>query len=203
MSSRRSNPAVDRWLLVAAGVVCAALIAGYLDVLVSAGSTHGRRFGSLVDHHGRVFANQPVSRGYKLVAFGYTQCPEICPTTLARVRRILDALGPTAAPLTGLFITLDPVHDTPAALELYTSAFDPRIVGITGEAREVRAFASTYGVYPPDEQPAGMHEVINHSAMLYLLGRDNELLAVYRPVERPDAIAADISGRRQRDSGLE
>ena len=190
---------VDRWLLLAAGVVCAALIAGYVEALVSAGSTNGRRFGSLVDHHGRVFASQAISRGYKLVAFGYTQCPEVCPTTLLKVHRILDALDPTTTQLTGLFVTLDPVHDTPQALELYTSNFDARIVGITGTAGEIRAFASTYGVYPPDEQPAGMRETINHSAMLYLLGRNNEMLAVYRPVLSAEAIASDIAARRQRD----
>lgn len=180
-----------------------ALIAGYLEVLFSAGSTNGHRFGSLVDHHGHVFASQTASRGYKLVAFGFTQCPEVCPTTLAKMHRVLEALGPAAGPLTSLFVTVDPVHDTPSALEAYTSTFDARIVGITGEVGEVRAFASTYGVYPPDEQPAGMGEAISHSAMLYFLGRNNELLAAYRPVLSPESIASDILARRQRDAARE
>jgi protein SCO1/2 len=197
------GPGVDRWLLVAAGVICAALIAGYVDALVSAGSTNGHRFGSLVDHHGRIFASQAISRSYKLVAFGYTQCPDVCPTTLLKVHRVLDALGATANQLTPLFITLDPVHDTPQALEQYTSAFDARIVGITGGAREVRAFASTYGVYPPQEESTEMRETISHSAMLYLLGHDNELLTAYQPVVSPESIASDIARRRRQDRGGE
>jgi len=203
MNPPARRPAVDRWLLITAGVICAALIAGYVDALVSAGSTNGHRFGSLVDHHGRVFASQAVSRGYKLAAFGYTQCPDVCPTTLHKVRRVLDALGTTASQVTPIFITLDPVHDTPQALEQYTSAFDARIVGITGGAREVHAFASTYGVYSPDEEPTGMREAVSHSAMLYLLGRDNELLAAYQPVVSPESIASDIARRRQQDSHRE
>jgi protein SCO1 len=194
------RPGVDRGLLFAAGVVGALLIAGYCEVLFSAGSTNGHRFGSLVDQHGRVFADQAASRGYKLVAFGFTQCPEVCPTTLAKMHRVLEALDPAAKQLTGLFVTVDPTHDTPQALESYTSAFDPRIVGITGRADDVRAFAAAYGVYPPGEQPSGMGEAIGHSAMLYFLGRNNELLAAYRPVVSPDSIAADISARRQRDA---
>jgi protein SCO1 len=194
------RPAVDRGLLFAAGVVCAALIAGYLAVLYSAGSANGHRFGSLVDHHGRPFASQQLSRGYKLVAFGFTQCPEICPTTLVKMHRVLEALGPAASRFTSLFVTVDPLHDTPQALESYTSAFDTRIIGITGEADEVRTFASTYGVYPPGEQPAGMGEAIGHSPMLYFLGRNNELLAAYRPVLSPASIASDISARQRQDA---
>jgi len=184
--------AVDPGLLVAAGVVCTVLIAGYVDALVFSGSPHGHRFGSLVDHHGHAFASLPASRAFKVVAFGYTQCPEICPTTLVKVHRVLDALGPVGNQVTPLFITLDPAHDTPQALELYTAMFDPRIIGITGSTREMRAFASTYGVYPRDEDPTDMHEAISHSSMIYLLGHDNEMLAVYRPALSPQSIASDI-----------
>lgn len=186
------TPVVDRWLLVATAVIGAALIAGYVEALVSAGSAHGHRFGSLVDHYGHAFASEAGSRGFKLVAFGFTQCPDVCPTTLLRMHRVLDALGPNASRVAPLFVTLDPAHDTPQALRLYTSAFDSHIVGITGSAAELRAFASTYGVYPPGEDPAGAHEAISHSPMLYLLGRDNEMLAAYRPVVSPESIASDI-----------
>jgi protein SCO1/2 len=192
MNAAGRTPAVDRWLLVAAGVVGAALIAGYVDALVSAGSTNGHRFGALVDGHGRVFASESASRGYKLVAFGFTQCPDVCPTTLLKMHVVLDALGPIGGRVTPMFVTLDPSHDTPEALQRYTSAFDPRIVGITGGAVELHAFASTYGVYPPGEQPAGMPEAISHSPMLYLLGRDNEMLAAYRPAVSAQSVAADI-----------
>jgi len=190
--------AVDRGLLLAAGVVGAVLLAGYLDAVFSAGSSNGHRFGTLVDQHGQVFARQSASHSLKLVAFGFTQCPEVCPTTLSKMHRVLEALGPTAGSLASLFVTVDPVHDTPAALELYTAMFDTRIVGITGSGDEVRAFASTYGVFPPGEQPAGMGEAIGHSPLLYLLGADNELLAAYRPALSAESIAADISTRQAR-----
>ena len=197
MGSAERKPAVDRGILIVAGLIGAALMVGYVDTLVSAGSTNGHRFGSLVDQDGHVFASEAGSHGYKLVAFGFTQCPGVCPTTLLKVHRVLDALGPNKRPLAPLFVTLDPVHDTPQALQQYTSAFDKRIIGITGDAHEVRAFASTYGVYPPGEEQSGMRETITHSPMLYLLGRDNEMLAAYQPVTGVEAIAQDISQRQQ------
>jgi protein SCO1/2 len=139
-----------------------------------------------------VFAEQPASREFKLVSFGFTECPDVCPTTLVRVHQVLDALGNADVPVTPLFVTLDPARDTPQVLGRYATTFDPRIVGLTGAAGEIRAFASTYGVYPPNEAPPGMGEAINHSAKLYLLGRSNELLAAYQPTQSPVSIAADV-----------
>ena len=197
MGSAERKPSVDRGILIVAGLIGAALTVGYVDTLVSAGSTNGHRFGSLVDQDGHVFATNAASHSYKLVAFGFTQCPDVCPTTLSKVHRVLDTLGTTTRPLTALFVTLDPVHDTPQALQQYTAAFDERIVGLTGDAQEVRAFASTYGVYPPGEEQSEMREAITHSPMLYLLGRDNEMLAAYQPVTGVETIAQDISRRQQ------
>lgn len=198
MNSAEKKSGLDRSLLAIGALIGAALLAGYVDTLVSAGSTNGHRFGSLVDQHGRVFAQDAGSHGYKLVAFGFTQCPDVCPTTLLRMHKVLDALGRTDRQLTPLFVTLDPEHDTPQALEVYTTSFDARIVGITGGAGEVRAFASTYGVYPPGEEQAEMREAISHSPLLYLLGRDNEMLAAYQPTSSADAIAKDIERRSPR-----
>jgi protein SCO1/2 len=180
-------------LLVAGTLV----LGGYLHSLFSAAQVHAATavFGSLVDHKGRVFANEPQARQYKLVAFGYTHCPDVCPVTLLRVHEVLDALGPEDRRVVPLFVTVDPAHDTVEVLAHYAAAFDPRIIGITGSGQELRSFAGAYGVVAQGPAPAGHEALPDHSAMIYLLGPDNTMLGMYAPGEAAKAIAADVVKR--------
>ena len=82
-----------------------------------------------------------------LVFFGYTSCPDICPTTLSEIAAALELLGPDAAKLQPIFITVDPERDTPEVMGRYTGAFDPRIVGLTGSPQQIAAVAAQYGAY--------------------------------------------------------
>jgi protein SCO1/2 len=149
-------------------------------------------FGSLVDHQGRVFANEAQARQYKLVAFGYTHCPDVCPVTLLRVHEVLDALGPEDRRVVPLFVTVDPAHDTVEVLARYAAAFDPRIIG---SGQELRRFASAYGVVAQEPAPAGHEALPDHSAMIYLLGPDNTMLGMYAPGDAARVIAADVRKR--------
>jgi protein SCO1/2 len=171
-------------LLLAVGLLVAGYVYQWTHALrqpVPAG-----QFASLVDHRGQTFAAQAQSRNYKLVVFGYTRCPDVCPTSLLKVHEVLTALAADASRVVPLFVTVDPATDTPEVLARYASAFDPRILGITGNAGELRAFADAYGVMPADSPMPG------HAAMIYLLGPGNARLALYGPDESARFIARDI-----------
>jgi protein SCO1/2 len=176
------------------------VLGGYLYSLISAAHVHAPSagFGSLVDHNGRVFANEPQAHAFKLVAFGYTHCPDVCPITLLRVHEVLNALGSDDRRVVPLFVTVDPTHDTVDVLAHYAAAFDPRIIGLTGSKQDLRTFADAYGVVPQAPAPTGQEELPDHSAMIYLLGPDNTMLGVYAPDDAAKVIAADILRRTER-----
>jgi protein SCO1/2 len=106
-----------------------------------------------------------------LVFFGYTFCPDICPTTLADIANAMDALGPLASRVQPLFITIDPKRDTPAVLKEYTAHFDARILGLTGSNAQIVAVESAYKVYAAERPPEdGKGPVLfDHSGVIYLM----------------------------------
>jgi protein SCO1/2 len=137
---------------------------------------------SLLDHTGtrrtqKDFAGRPV-----LLFFGFTHCPDVCPTTLAAVSRWLQALGPDASRITPLFVTVDPERDTVPVLAGYLKAFDPRIVGLTGSSSEVAHMLRTYRAYARRTETGDFE----HTAAVYLLdsqGALSNLIAFNRPDE--------------------
>jgi len=106
-----------------------------------------------------------------LVFFGYTFCPDICPTTLNEIAAALDRLGPDAAKLQPLFITVDPERDTPGVMGQFTAAFDARIVGLTGSPQQIAAVARKYGAYSAIRNAgAGDKDyLVDHSTYIYLM----------------------------------
>ncbi len=106
-----------------------------------------------------------------LVYFGYTFCPDTCPTTLGEIARALAKLGPEAAKLQVLFITVDPQRDTPKVMASYVRAFDPRIVGLIGAPQQLAAVAKEYGVYYVRRRTgAGADDyLMDHSAYIYVM----------------------------------
>lgn len=107
-----------------------------------------------------------------LVFFGYTSCPDICPTTLYEIAAALEELGPDAAKLQPIFITVDPERDTPEVMGKYTGALDPRIVGLTGSPQQIAAVARGYGAYGARHKTGTGTEdyVVDHSTYLYIMG---------------------------------
>jgi protein SCO1/2 len=106
-----------------------------------------------------------------LVFFGYTSCPDICPTALYEIAAALDELGPEAAKLQPIFITVDPERDTPEVMGKYTGAIDPRIVGLTGSPQQIAAVAREYGAYSARHKTgAGAEDyVVDHSTYIYIM----------------------------------
>ena len=113
-----------------------------------------------------------------LVFFGYTFCPDICPTTLYEIAGALEKLGPDAAKLQPIFITVDPERDTPEVLEQYTGALDRRIVGLTGSPQQIAAVARAYGAYSERHKTgAGAQDyVVDHSTYIYIMDRQGKFV---------------------------
>jgi protein SCO1/2 len=119
---------------------------------------------------GRAVSDGDFQGRFQLIAFGYTYCPDICPTTLVSMAHILKLLGDDAKRVQPIFISVDPERDTPAQLKAYTQFFDARILGLTGSPELVRRTADFFKVrYEKVLVPGAAHYSIDHSAGLYLL----------------------------------
>jgi protein SCO1/2 len=135
---------------------------------------------NLVDGNGRAVTERSFPGKWLLVFFGYTHCPDVCPTTLADLAQALEQLGPAADRLQPLFITVDPERDTPQAMRDYVSPFGKRIVGLTGSAAEIAAVARAYRVYYA-KHPEGADYSMDHSAVLYVMRPDGRLAGFMTP----------------------
>ena len=121
------------------------------------------------DFHGR----------FQLIAFGYTYCPDICPTTLVEMAEVLRQLADQASEVQGIFISVDQERDTPAVLKTYTTFFDPRILGLSGSPALVQRAARNFKVRyakVADSQPGSQFYAVDHSAGLYLLDRQGSFI---------------------------
>ena len=138
-----------------------------------------------------------------LVYFGYTSCPDSCPTTLFVMAETLRALGSDADDLQPLFITLDPQRDTPEVMDAYVRSFDPRIVGLTGEPRAVDAAAQAYGVYVARHEPGpnGRDGLVDHGTAIYLMSPQGRFVRAFDADWPGDRIAATLRALKapQRD----
>ena len=113
-----------------------------------------------------------------LVYFGYTFCPDVCPTVLLNVGQALQSLGPAGARLQPIFITVDPARDTAAHLQKYLAAFSPRIVGLRGDAQQLAAAAREFHVYYRARSLGNGDYAIDHSSYLYVIAPDGHLVKV-------------------------
>src|SRR5437899_11871455 len=146
----------------------------------------------LTDQDGQVLTDQDLKGRPFLVFFGFTHCPDVCPTTLFEVSEILRALGPDADRTRALFITVDPERDTPAVIKDYLASFDPHVAGLTGDPASVAAVAKGYRVYfkkvPLDEGGYTM----DHTAIVYLMDKQGRFVSPFS-VKRPtEASVADM-----------
>lgn len=145
---------------------------------------------------GRALTSEDFRGRFQLVAFGYVSCPDVCPTTMLEMQQVLAALGPKAARLQPIFVSVDPQRDTLLVLDEYTRAFDVRILGLTASPELVRRAAQAFDVtYTFIREPGAAPNVytVDHTAGMFLVGPDGQLLArfaystpVARLVERID-----------------
>ena len=132
---------------------------------------------------------------FLLVYFGYTFCPDVCPTTLNDVAQALDKLGAKADRVQPLFITVDPTRDTPAVIKQYTAAFGPRLEGLTGTPDQIAAVAKEYHVYyaPHRTGPNPDDYTMDHSSVLYVMDPNGKFVGIIRADEGPEAIVRDLT----------
>ena len=194
MSARNS-----RILLIAAaflaglalcfGVVL--IVAGRLSSPVAQIAAIGGPF-KLTDQNGKVITEQDLKGHPFLVFFGFTHCPDVCPTTLFEVSEVMRALGPDAERARALFITVDPERDTPAVMKDYLSSFDPNLSGLTGDPAEIAAVAKAYRVYfkkvPLDEGGYTM----DHTAIVYLMDKTGRFVSPFNLKRPTEAAAGDL-----------
>lgn len=127
----------------------------------------------LTSHEGKPFTEQDLKGRPFVVFFGFTHCPEVCPTTLYDLTQDLAALGQDAERLQAAFITVDPARDTPELMKTYLASFDPRIVGLTGAEEEIAAAARAYKIYYR-KVPTDDGYTMDHSATLFLMDSKGE-----------------------------
>jgi protein SCO1/2 len=130
----------------------------------------------LVDTEGRPVTEKSLLVKPTAIFFGFTYCPEVCPTTLAEMTAALKDLGRNADKLNVVFISLDPERDTPAQMKLYLSNFDPRIQGFTGSAEAVDGAAKAYRVYHQKVPTEGGGYTVDHSSAVYLFDRRGQFV---------------------------
>src|SRR5215213_9447903 len=159
---------------------------------------------SLIDQNGTRRTDIDFRGKYMLIFFGYTYCPDVCPTTLAVTAEALDKLGDRAGQIAPIFITVDPKRDTPQKLKSYLMAFDaeppslrPNFVGLTGTDEEIAKAADAYRVYYNahlDGRSADEYS-IDHSGHVYLMSPEGKFLAYYSQGIHPDEMAADLMAK--------
>ncbi len=140
---------------------------------------------------GTTVTDQTYRGKWLLVYFGYTFCPNSCPTMLLEIATALKKLGPDAAKVQPLFITVDPQRDTPEVMQQYTQSFDPRIIGLTGTPQQIAAVAEEYGAYYVRHQtgPSAEDYVMDHSVYLYLMDPGGNYVRAFDSGTSGDRIA--------------
>jgi protein SCO1 len=174
------------------GVVLAmALVAIVLPALAAPSPTIVGGPFTLVASDGTTVTDQTFRGKWLLVYFGYTFCPNTCPTTLLEIATALEKLGADAIKVQPLFITVDPQRDTPDVMAQYTQSFDARIVGLTGTPRQIAAIAQEYGVYYARQQtgPGAEDYVVDHSTYVYLMDSQGKFVRGF-DADTPGALIA-------------
>jgi len=133
---------------------------------------------SLVNQDGKRVTEKDFLGNYMLVFFGYTYCPDVCPTELQVMTAALDQLGPEASRIQPVFVSVDPARDTPEVLKAYVANFGPRLIGLTGTEAEVAAIAKAYRVYyaKAGNGASATDYLMDHSSIIYLMGPDGRFV---------------------------
>jgi protein SCO1/2 len=134
---------------------------------------------TLVGSDGKPVTDQSYRGKLLLVYFGYTFCPDVCPTTLNNIAQALVQLGTQADAVVPVFITVDPKRDTPTAIGSYVKAFDPRIVGLSGSVAQIAIVAKEYRVYYAPQPAQTGDYLVDHSSLVYLMDRNGKFLKVF------------------------
>ena len=152
---------------------------------------------SLIDHRRRTTTDRDFRGGFMLIYFGYTFCPDICPTELLIMGQAIDRLGPAGERVQPIFITIDPGRDTAGSLRKYVGNFHPRLIGLGGTAGQVAAAAKAYGVFYSKASAAAGTDgpgeyLMDHSSFVYLVGPKGRVRTMFSRGTDPDKMAGRI-----------
>ena len=152
---------------------------------------------ALIDHTGKSVTDENYRGKWLLVFFGFTNCPDVCPTALNEIAQIMENLGEKAAKVQPLFITVDPERDTPERMAEFVSAFDPRITGLTGTLEQIKASTKSFKVYYAKEVQKGAPDgyTMEHTASLYLIDPKGRFTRPYSYNATVDEITDDLRQR--------
>jgi len=145
---------------------------------------------SLVDQSGQPFTAQSLKGHPTLLFFGFTHCPDVCPTTLARLAQVVKAAN--VPDLKVLLVSVDPERDTPELLERYVHAFSPDFGGVTGKPEDIQRLAKEFGVAIAKVDMGGGEYTVDHSAVVSLLNRQGQRVALFTPPYEVAPVAADL-----------
>jgi protein SCO1/2 len=189
------------WGLAAAGVVLGAAAVIYLSSLFMPHMFAGTRLEtpqpafnfSLNGPAGRVYQLADYQGKVVLIFFGYTSCPDVCPTTMKELAGVLKSLGDAAEQVQVLMISVDPEKDTPERLEGYLSGYDARMIGLSGSLEQTSQVAKAYGVFY-EKQPYGENGgyLVDHTAYVFLIDQRGDEQVIYPFGSRAQDIAADV-----------
>lgn len=147
---------------------------------------------NLVDQDGRAATEADLKGKATVVFFGFTHCPDVCPTALYDITQALDALGADKDKAQALFVTVDPERDTPEAMKSYLSSFSPRIRGLTGSPEAVAAMVRAYRAYAKKQPLKDGDYTMDHTAVVYLMDKTGAFVAPLNLKREPNEVAAEI-----------
>jgi protein SCO1 len=185
--------------LVVIGAFSASLVVGLVLMLwvmgglrhVTAPAAIGGPF-QLTDQTGQTVTEKSMQGRPSLIFFGFTHCPDVCPTTLFEISEVLKAMGKDAEGVNAYYISVDPERDTQAAMKEYLSSFDPRLKGLTGNAEEIAKVLSEYRVYAKKVPLKDGDYTMDHTALIYLMDRDGKFVSPFNVIRKPEDAASDL-----------
>jgi protein SCO1 len=195
MGARTSRVIVMFTAFVAGLVVCLGVILFVGGRGAGTGAIQAAAIGGpfhLTDQDGQPFSDEDLKGKSFLVFFGFTHCPDVCPTTLFEMSEVLRNLGPEADRTAALFISVDPERDTPEAMKDYLSSFDPHIRGLTGDTAALAAVAKAYRVYYKKVPLDGGDYTMDHTAIVYLMDKEGRFVSPFNMRRSAEVAAADL-----------
>jgi protein SCO1 len=185
--------------LVIIGAFTASLVVGLVLMLwalgglrnVAAPAAIGGPF-QLTDQSGQTVTEKNLVGRPTLIFFGFTHCPDVCPTELFEISEVLRAMGTDADRVNAYFVSVDPERDTRAAMKDYLSSFDPHLKGLTGDPAAVAKVISDYRVYAKKVPLKDGDYTMDHTALIYLMDRDGKFVSPFRLDRKPEEAAAEL-----------
>ncbi|MBN8979843.1 MAG: SCO family protein [Rhizobiales bacterium] len=165
------------------------LVGGFKTV--TAPASIGGAF-QLTDQSGQTVTEKSLLGKPTIIFFGFTHCPDVCPTSLFEMSEVLRAMGPDAAKLNAYFISVDPERDTVAAMKDYLSSFDPSLKGLTGTPEQIAQVVSGYRVYAKKVPLKDGDYTMDHTALIYLMDRNGKFVKPFDLKRKPEEAAAEL-----------